>query len=143
MTAGLSISRLQQWSEGNQSSSIAGSINAALTTTEHVSLLRLDFLNDSDATYEPYIFAEAARQNRTSEVHINAEAQEISGYNLQQQDYALGTNGASKFREVLASQFPEPVVRYGTALNDTDHDGPVSDMGEPLGPYVRFAKTMS
>lgn len=141
--AGLSISRLQHCSEETRSISITGSINAALTATEYVGLLRLEFPTDSDATYEPYIFAQATRQNQTGEIHMNAEAREISGFNLQQQDYALGINGASNFSEVLASHFPESFAKYGTALNDTDHDGSVSDMGDPLGAYMRFGKNVS
>ncbi|KYG43659.1 glycoside hydrolase family 92 protein [Acidomyces richmondensis BFW] len=143
VSAGPSIMPRQHHSEGSRRTPVNGTIKAALTATAHVGILQLRFPSSLETTSEPYVFIQATRQNWTGEIQINSEAREISGYNPQRQDYALGPNRAPNFRGFFVSQFSEPFASYGTALNGTLHDGSIRETGAPLGAYARFSKNVS
>ncbi|KAI7274749.1 hypothetical protein KC345_g6903 [Hortaea werneckii] len=122
----------------------AGTIGVALTATSHVGFLRFNFSQacctdtDKASTNPPYVFIQATRKNWTGTVNIDPDKQEVSGNNLQRQDYALGPSRAPGFSGYFVSRFSEPFNAYGITHEGLSLHGSSSGNGEDLGAYVTF-----
>jgi predicted alpha-1,2-mannosidase len=115
-----------------------GTINVAMTANSHVGQLRFDFSKAGPASGQPHVFVQATRKNWTGEVFIDAQKQEISGWNPQRQDYALGPLHAKGFAGYFVSRFSHPFDSFGTSHGEEITLGVRHARGDHLGAFATF-----
>lgn len=121
-----------------QTSEVNGTIGVTMTATSHVGFLRVDFSQVKGRSVDPYIFVQATRQNWTGRIDVDTARQEISGFNPQRQDYALGPSRAPGFSGYFVSRFSQPFTAFGISLGDDIRDNESSGQGEHIGAFVKF-----
>ncbi|KAJ5344695.1 Alpha-1-2-mannosidase [Penicillium brevicompactum] len=124
------------------------SIQVAMSADTHVGHLRFDFHENTDTLggdgqKEPWVFIQASRRNWTGEVNIDAETQEVYGYNTERQDYLLGPDKASSFKGYFVSRFSEPFSEYGVTDGGSVMKNQVQRRGNFTGAYVKFTNSTS
>lgn len=115
-----------------------GTIKVAITATEHVGRMLVDFKDAEMGGSLPYVFIQATRQNWTGEIRIDPELREVYGRNPQRQDYALGPSPAANFSGYFVSRFSAPFQAFGIYEGDQDKSGRVHGRTDHLGAYVQF-----
>ncbi|KAF8518825.1 alpha-1,2-mannosidase [Hysterangium stoloniferum] len=127
-----------------------GSVTGEHTSTSRVGHLRFTF----DDVSQPHIIVQATRNsivsNNLSRIAVNIgdisilpSIREISGRNPERQDSILGPFTAPHFSGYFVARFSEPFVSWGTATNDTLHEGEMSRTDEQVMGYVRFASSVT
>lgn len=118
-----------------------------MTADAHVGHLRLDFQDNTDCAAEerpePWVFIQASRRNWTGEVHIDANKQEVYGFNPERQDYLLGPDKAPSFKGYFVSRFSDPFTSYGVTNGGGMDDGESHRHGNFSGAYVKFSEKTS
>jgi len=79
-----------------------------------------------------------ARKSFSGYVRINADKNEITGYNPDQKSSHLART-LENFKGYFVMEFSKPFETYGTWSDDQIRDGAVEQQGKRMGAYVRFA----
>ncbi|KAF2213353.1 glycoside hydrolase family 92 protein [Cercospora zeae-maydis SCOH1-5] len=126
-------------------SKITSKIKVAITATDHVGRMLIDFGDAEERLGTPHVFVQGTRKNWTGEITIDRKRQEVYGRNPQRQDYALGPSPAANFNGYFVSRFSKPFVTstlYQGELEQTGTRGTedrLSLQGEHLGAYLQFS----
>jgi predicted alpha-1,2-mannosidase len=105
-------------------------IRTEMTATEHCAYLRFTFPANASAS----VVVEASRPGIAGSAHVDATAQEITGYNPDRMDSGLGPMQLPNFKGYF-------VVQFHKSFSDSGTYGPASQPGSPTGAYVKFKTT--
>ncbi|KIJ44801.1 glycoside hydrolase family 92 protein [Sphaerobolus stellatus SS14] len=122
-----------------------GVIHGEHASTSRVGHLRFTFTDVSS----PHVVLQVTRNsivsNNESRIQVNIgdvailpDRQEITGRNPERQDDILGPFKAERFAGYFVARFSEPFESWGTATNDTLHEGETSRTDEQVMGYARF-----
>ncbi|CAK1360972.1 unnamed protein product [Cercospora beticola] len=141
----LQVARAAQNSIPSAQSEAAGKIKVAITATDHVGRMLIDFGDPEGRSAFPHVFVQATRKNWTGEITLDRKRQEVYGRNPQRQDYALGPLPATNFSGYFVSRFSEPFVSGTVYVGDKkqsgimDAEGRLLKQAEHVGAYLRFS----
>jgi predicted alpha-1,2-mannosidase len=106
-------------------------IRTEMTATERCAYLRFTFPTDASST----VIVEASRPGIAGFAHVDAAAQEITGYNPDRTDSNLGPMALPNFKGYF-------VVQFRKAFSDSGTYGPTAQQpGLPTGAYAKFKTT--
>lgn len=112
----------------------SGKIKAEMTATEHCSILRLTYPQNTNAS----IVVEASRLGLTGEVAVNAARQEITGYNPDRIDAKLTSLQLPNFKGYFVVQINRPFAGSGTYSGNDIKPGATHALAKDVGAYVTF-----